>query len=136
MKKLIAGAVALMLLLTGCTVGHAVTIEQAEEWKLVSLQSNDDGAALGMPQELDVSCTATQDGVLELYDATNDLYFYGGYEVIDSTANSVCYSVWIEGMEGLAVVSTTQLSDGTIHPVLVISVGDFTMNFGSTALRK
>lgn len=79
---------------------------------------------------IDMTCNA-QDGVLTILNETNNTTYCGTYTVSDRSSQTMIYEIAVEGKSGMAVVSATSAQDGTVFPTMILSVGDYALNFHS-----
>ena len=143
MKKL---SILVMFLFTvtfifsGCN-SKAVKIDE-NIWEMVTAQSTKengkifaygkgDDSASDTAIMIELECKA-ENGVLTLTDTTNNEVYTGEYKITDSSSESVIYDVEIENTSGKAVCSLTTYNDETSKPTLIITLGDYTLNFFNT----
>lgn len=79
---------------------------------------------------MEMTCTA-KDGVLSILDKTNNKNYNGSYQITDSSSKTVIYKIVLEDKSGTAVVSVTNGQVGTVIPTMILSVGDYALNFHS-----
>lgn len=78
-------------------------------------------------ETLDVILSAN-DGVIEIYDGTNNSKYYIDYKFTGATHTSRNYSLSSNTAHGYAVISYTETAYEKIS-VLIISIGGYTVNF-------
>ena len=64
-----------------------------------------------------------------LYSASDDQDHSGSYRVTESNRQSILYAVTVGETEGMAVVSKTTYHDGGESPTLILSLGDYAIQF-------
>lgn len=147
MKKIVIYALTLiyMLSLIGCGVkGKAVLYMDSYEWKMqtvmnndTELTSNEDSLviAVGKPDTLypnapivNLLLTASN-GTITLVDATNNQTYDGTYKLIEEASKEVHYEISIDGVTGLAVVSTNGHFSETVVLTLAINMSDYSVYF-------
>lgn len=74
-----------------------------------------------------------KDKVLTLLDETNNKTYTGEYKELDDNFESTIYEITINETQGTAVASTMEYNDGKEIPTLIITLGDYTLNFYSNA---
>ena len=137
MKKLCVLFCLLFLCLSGC--GESDLKIEDYVWQMTTLQSvESEGKILafgpgetGMPDTAvaySLFCEAST-GVLFLYSASGDQDHSGSYRVTESNRQSVLYAVTVGETEGMAVVSKTTYHDGGESPTLILSLGDYAIQF-------
>lgn len=147
MKKYVPMICLLLLLLTGCgtnsdTYTNLPAIDQYS-WQMTSVQSVEaDGQAvafgpggsspLDSAVEIVLLCTA-EDAKFTLADETNGMTYSGVYKLTDASQESLIYEVTVGETEGMAVVSMTTYNDESQTPTLIISLGDYALNFFANA---
>lgn len=144
MKKILSMfLVALMLIgLVGCGSKNTVTFE-GYEWKLTFIQSNKDGSIIGCASEhyeahkdigniivVDLICSA-ENGNFVITDNTNNTKYSGTYTAIDESTENILYDIAASTNKGTAVSSVTKDDRGSETPTLIITIGDYSLNFQS-----
>ena len=136
--------ITLVISLVGCS--KSPTFDDTT-WTMTTVQSNQQNGdivfynpsadvvdiAFSHPNALPIElvCNANS-GTFTITDVTNSKTYTGNYSLFDDSAKATTYSIEIGETKGTAVVSTTTHSDGTEVPTLIISVGDYTLNFKAT----
>lgn len=143
LKRLIPFLFLLALLMTGCSTdadsnSNTPAIDQYS-WQMTSVQSMEaDGQAiaygpggtstLDTAVEIVLTCSA-ENGECLLTDETNEATYSGAYELTNTSQESLIYEVTIGETEGMAVVAMTTYHDDSQMPTLIISLGDYSLNF-------
>ena len=147
MKKMlpIIMIISLILALGGCS-SKAVTIEN-HTWELTFIQSTEDGAIIGCASDyyedhkdienlivVDLSCDApgayyTEGAYFTITDKTNHNSYDFNYEIKDESSETIIYDITSASNTGMAVTSITKTDDGTETPTLIITIGEYTLNF-------
>lgn len=147
MKKILSAIVCAVLILAlgGCG-SESVSIEN-HTWKLTFIQSSENGAILGCASDyyedhkdienlivVDLSCDApgiryTEGAYFTITDKTNHNTYDFNYEIQEESSESMIYYVTSGSNTGLAVTSITKADDGTEIPTLIITIGEYTLNF-------
>lgn len=86
---------------------------------------------MGVPDasvEVILKCAAA-DGELTLTDETGGSICTGTYRLADTNKETMIYDVIMEDCNGMAVVSMTAYQDKSQKPILIITLGDYSMNF-------
>lgn len=135
-------SVVLIFGIAGCSAKEAWKIE-LYDWELTLIQSNEDGSVIGCASEhyeahkeigelivADLVCTA-DGGNFTITDQTNNKSYHGNYKVAEESSKSTIYSITTTENTGTAVVSYTEHDDGTKTPTLIITIGDYSLNFQS-----
>lgn len=129
------------LLLVGCgtSVSNLPIIEDGV-WYMTTVQGtsqNTDsviacngelGAIYDDAWVLDVILTAS-DGLLEIQDLTNRLKFYGEYKLYNTAPEARTYAITTETSGGYAVIGKKKLINEDGQTVLILSIGDYVINF-------
>lgn len=146
MKKIFTFIICTIFLfsLTSCKQTEKTTIE-SNEWILSTIQSNEQNGdiiaynpndnTVIVPENaiiIELSCSA-KDKVLTLLDETNNKTYTGEYKELDDNFESTIYEITINETQGTAVASTMEYNDGKEIPTLIITLGDYTLNFYSNA---
>ena len=146
MKKIFTFIICTIILfsLTSCKQTEKTTIE-SNEWILSTIQSNEQNGdiiaynpndnTVIVPENaiiIELSCSA-KDKVLTLLDETNNKTYTGEYKELDDNFESTIYEITINETQGTAVASTMEYNDGKEIPTLIITLGDYTLNFYSNA---
>lgn len=79
---------------------------------------------------IDMACTA-KDGAFSILDQTNHKTYNGTYKVTKNSSQTTIYEIVIEDESGTAVVSVTNNRNGTVIPAMILSVGNYVLNFQS-----
>ncbi len=79
---------------------------------------------------VDMTCMG-KDGSFHIIDKTNGTTYSGNYEVAEKDLTATIYKIVIGENIGRAVVSSTNYQDGTKIPTLIVSIGDYSLNFQS-----
>ena len=129
----------LILALGGCS-SQAVTIEN-HTLKLTFIQSTEDGAIIGCASDyyedhkdienlivVDLACDAPGT-YFTIIDKTNHNTYYFNYAVKEENSETIIYDVTSDINTGMAVTSVTKADDGTETPTLIITIGEYTLNF-------
>lgn len=143
LKRLIPFLFLFALLLTGCATdadsnANTPAIDQYS-WQMTSAQSEDaEGQAiaygpggtstLDTAVEIILTCSA-ENGKFLFTDETNETTYTGVYELTDTSQESLIYEVAVGETEGMAVVAMTTYHDDSQMPTLIISLGDYSLNF-------
>lgn len=143
LKKLIPFLCLFALLMTGCGTdaysnANTPAIDQYS-WQMTSVQSKEaEGQAiaygpggtstLDTAAEIILTCSA-ENGEFLLTDETNKKTYSGTYELTDTSQKSLIYEVAVGEIEGMAVVAMTTYHDDSQMPTLIISLGDYALNF-------
>lgn len=138
MKKYILMLFMLIFTLNGCGRNDIPKIE-TNVWSMSSIQSMENngeilvhGAGEDVLPEgstiLVLTCLA-QDGILTITDRTNNESYTGTYKLDESNASSNIYSIVLENLEGMAVVSLTSYQNGAETDTLIVRLQDYTLNF-------
>lgn len=135
-------SIVLAMALAACGSNEVWSIEHYD-WELTLIQSNEDGSVIGCASEhyeahreieglivADIVCTA-ESGNFTITDQTNNKSYHGNYEVSEESSKSTIYSITTTESTGTAVVSYTEYDDGTKTPTLIITIGDYLLNFQS-----
>ncbi len=77
---------------------------------------------------LDMTCDAKQ-GLFSVSDKTNNQTYEGTYKLTDNSSKTTIYEVVIGEKSGNAVISTTNYQDGTKTPTMILSIGNYVLNF-------
>lgn len=141
MKKI--GLLAILTLvvafaLSGCSSKDTIKIE-SNTWTMTTIQSgNADGQVVAYGADgsstletsvlVQLECKAEK-GVLTLTDSTKNQTYTGSYKVIDTNPDSVIYDVEIGNIKGNAVSALTTYSNEKSKPTLIITLGDYALNF-------
>lgn len=146
MKKVIT--IILSALLLVCLVGCGNTAKYAFNdytWTMTSVQSveqNGDFVAYSPSDTtfdkttypnavaIEMTCSA-ENGTFSIVDKTNNQTYEGTYKVMNNSSESTIYEIAIGEEEGTAVVSVTKYHDETEIPTMIISIGDYALNFQS-----
>ena len=129
------------LLLVGCgtSVSNVPIIEDGV-WYMTTVQGTSQktdsviacngelGAIYDDAWVLDVILTAS-DGLLEIQDLTNGLKFYGEYKLYNTAPEARTYAIATETSGGYAVIGKKKLLNEDGQPVLILSIGDYVINF-------
>lgn len=128
--------------MTGCSKEETVKIDEYD-WNLTFVLSSEDGTVLGCApehyevhkedeniKEMNLDCVVS-DGKYTIVDHTNDAEYSGTYEILEEDKESVIYTLTSEEGTGMAVTSITKADDGSRTPTLIISMGDYDLNFQS-----
>ena len=144
MKKILSMFLVTLMLIVfvGCGSTNNVTFE-GYEWKLTFIQSNKDGSIIGCASEhyeahkdiedlivVDLICSA-ENGNFVITDNTNNTKYSGTYTAIDENAESIIYDIATSTNKGTAVSSVTKDDRGGETPTLIITIGDYSLNFQS-----
>lgn len=126
--------------LTSCKQTGRMTIEN-NEWVLSTIQSSEQNGdiiaynpndnTVIVPENaiiIELLCSA-KDNILTLSDETNSKTYTGEYKELDDNFESTIYEIIINGEQGTAVAATTKYVDGSQIPALIITLGDYTLNF-------
>lgn len=123
--------------LNGCGSSAKVSIEDYQ-WEITTIQDNDNGAVVACSDdntdlfpdasEIDMFCT-TDSKELTLTNQTDDQTYSGTYTKDSSEPDSVIYSIQIGEDSGMAVCAWTTYQDGSKTPTLILSIGNYTLNF-------
>lgn len=100
--------------------GKIIACEESEKGKL---ENNGEGVVV-----IDMIMTV-KDGVLTITDNTNDKKYTGKYTKKESKAETVFYSVTMDGVEWNAVLSFTKYYEGGDKATLIISNSDYSIQF-------
>lgn len=135
---------ALVFSMTGCS-SESIKIEN-HDWELTLIQSSKDGSVIGCASEhyemhkeieglivVDLECSA-KNGNFTITDETNNQSYHGNYEESDViSVESTTYSIATTENTGTAVTSITKsdydIDEGDKIPTLIITIGDYTLNF-------
>ena len=147
MKQCISICCLILFLLTGCSTNeekqsNLPSIEQYD-WAMTTVQSVEaegqaiaygpgESSTLDTAVEILLSCTA-KTGELTLNDETNGASYSGTYTLTDTSQESLIYEVNVGETEGMAVVAMTTYHDESQVPTLIISLGDYALNFFANA---
>lgn len=124
--------------LAGCSGNNAPQIDEST-WAITTIQSaeaegqivacsSDDSEVFENAIEVNFECTA-EEGELSLIDKMEDKTYTGSYSLLSSNRESSIYKITLDGTEGTAVSSSTTYNDGNQIPTLIVSLGDYTLNF-------
>ena len=138
MKRTISIILILIVMLVGCTSSNDSKLE-SHVWSMTTVQSIDaDGQAIAYGSSgsitldtaigVDLICSMAN-GEITLTDKTNSHTYNGTYSLKSSDAKSEIYEVKIGDTTGMAVYSVTTYSDDTEIDTLIISLGDYALNF-------
>lgn len=138
MKKHLLILFILFFILTGCGSNDIPKIETTV-WSMSTIQSmenNGEILAYGvdeneLPEDITIlalTCLA-QDGTIMITDQTNNKSYTGTYKLDKSNASSNIYSIVLENLEGMAVVSLTTYQNGAETDTLIIRLQDYTLTF-------
>lgn len=143
LKRLIPFLFLFALLMTGCSTdadsnANSPTIDQYS-WHMTSVQSKEaEGQAivygpggnstLDTAAEIILTCSA-ENGEFLLTDETNEKTYSGAYTLTDTSQDSLIYEVTVGETDGMAVVAMTTYHDDSQMPTLIISLGDYSLNF-------
>lgn len=138
MKKYIIILFLLILTLNGCGSNNIPQLE-THTWSMSSIQSTDNNGKIlfyGTGNEklsddamkLTLTCLA-QNGVLTITDQTNNESYTGTYKLEESNASSNIYSIVLDNLEGMAVVSLTTYQNGCETDTLVLRLQDYALTF-------
>lgn len=147
MKKLSAILLLVMMLtvFVGCkskTNNEPFKIENFN-WVMESVQDiKDEGnvvacgiafvGSYGDLSVIDLRCKADK-GELIINDKTNSKSYNGTYTVMETSSKSVIYKIYVEEKEGMAIVSNTDMSDGSSVKTLIMSFEDYSVKYFETA---
>lgn len=77
-----------------------------------------------------IDCTLEAgDGGFTIRDKTNDIAFSGTYKLISTDRRTMVYIIAINDVIGHAVSGAIYYADGTDTKTLIVSIGDYTLNF-------
>ncbi len=79
---------------------------------------------------LNMTCSA-KNGTFFIIDKTNGKTYDGTYKLTASTYESAIYEILIEEKSGNAVLSATNYRNGAKILTLIISIGDYVLNFAA-----
>lgn len=138
MKKHLLILFILIFILTGCGSNDIPKIETTV-WSMSTIQSMENNGEIliygvdenELPEEatiLALTCLA-QDGIITLTDQTNNESYTGTYKLDESNASSNIYSILLENLEGMAVVSLTTYHNEAETDTLIIRLQDYTLTF-------
>lgn len=139
MKRIVFLACLMLAFLSGCGGADArVTIDGCV-WQMTTVQSTEHGGEIvafgpgetGMPDaaaERTLTCEAA-DGALTLTDASDGTTYSGTYRKQEQNALSVIYEITMDDTQGMAVAAATTRSDGSETPTLILTLGDYALNF-------
>jgi len=147
LKQCVSICCLILLLLTGCSTNEGKqsnlpSIEQYD-WEMTTVQSVEaegqaiaygpgESSTLDTAVEILLSCTA-KNGELTLNDETNGASYSGTYKLTDTSQESLIYEVTVGETAGMAVVAMTTYHDESQVPTLIISLGDYALNFFANA---
>lgn len=72
---------------------------------------------------------SSKNGVLSILDETNNKTYNGSYKIASNSKQSTIYEIVLSDKSGTAVVSVTNYQDGTVISTMILSVGDYAINF-------
>lgn len=141
MKKCLIFALSLLLIcLASCGSAAQVPID-GYFWEMTTVQGDGDGSVVACApgsdaggegaEELVLLCTA-EAGKLTLTDASSNQSYTGTYSVMRKSPDGTIYSVRIGETEGNAVTGMTTYLDKSQSPTLIISIGEYAINFFSS----
>lgn len=78
--------------------------------------------------KIELTCTANN-GDLSIIDATNNKSYTGNYKLTESTASTSIYEIVLDSNKGNAVISKVIRKDDVNVIALIISIGEYTLNF-------
>lgn len=142
MKKAISLILIAILMFTLGACGYnAVEIED-HEWRLTIIQSTEDGAIIGCAPEyceehkdienltvIDLICTASKSRLTISDKANNNNIYELNYQIKEKNSETVIYDVSSDTDSGLAVTSVTKTDDNSETPTLIITIGEYALNF-------
>lgn len=123
--------------LSGCGNSAKVFIEDYQ-WEVTTIQDLDNGTVVACSgdnadlfpdaSEIVMSCI-TDSKEITLTNQTDNQIYNGTYVKYSSKPDSVIYSIQIGEDAGTAVCAWTTYQDGSKTPTLILSIGDYTLNF-------
>lgn len=143
-KKFLISVLPIMLLLCfcGCSGNQTVKIDEYD-WTMVTVQSiaengnviaynpeemSEDDIVYTEAEKMEIILTA-QNGNLILSDKTGSKDYEGTYKVKKAELDTMIYEVNVNGKTGNAVISWFISSSGSKSVILILSLGDYTINF-------
>lgn len=148
MKKIwliLSAVLVLTLALTGCG-SDGVKIE-GHQWELTLIQSGEDGSIVAcgsehyeMHKEIEriivVDLTfSVENGNFTIQDKTNNKTYQGTYKLSSTNPDGAIYELSTSANDGMAVTANTEYTDHkgakTYTPTLIVTLGDYSMNFQS-----
>lgn len=144
MKKVLISVLPIMLLFCfcGCSGNQTAKMEDYD-WTMVTVQSiAENGRVIAYnPEEtledeiiyteakkMEITLTA-QNGKITLSDKTDDKDYEGTYKLKTAEYDTAIYEVNVNGNTGNAVVSWFISSTGNRSVTLILSLGDYAINF-------
>lgn len=131
-----------LVLLAGCSGKQddsGVPKIEDHAWQMTTVQSieaegrviafgPDGSSTLDDAAEMQMECSAER-GSLILTDQTNSVTYTGTYQLDETDRQTSRYKVVLGDAEGWAVSAMTTYHDKNQTPTLIISLGDYTLNF-------
>lgn len=140
-KKYIAVVCLVMLIFALTACSRADDKIDGTQWRLLTVQAVKENGAIiaydpwmvAISSEISadvVSLSLTaENGTLTVKDSTNDRSYSGTYSVTDTTAEATIFAISLGGENGTAVLSDTSYAGGTTVATLILSIGDYVLNF-------
>ena len=136
MKKLFALILVIILLLPGCGTPAPKYYIEGKDWRIVTVQSTQDGAVLAVGESLHesypeaevIGLTCKAEGG-RLTFTMADQSWSASYVLQKSDDNAAIYTVTIEDETGPAAVSVTTYQDGQAEQTLVLQLGGYSLYF-------
>lgn len=142
MEKLTKSIIPLLLtifIFVACGNTSRTEIPDIEDavWTMSTVQDTHNGKIIACDQHFSVSFPEAEtldiilnanDGLIEIYDNTNNSKHYVDYKFTSASHTSINYSLSSNTANGYAVISYTETSHEK-SPVLIISIGGYTVNF-------
>lgn len=105
------------------------TVQSTENGKILAYSPNSAQADLYDGAAEIFAALSSENGKLKFSDKTSEQTFEGTYKLINKSGSTAVYGIGLFGQEGTTVVSNTVYSDNSHKTVLIISVGEYTLNF-------
>lgn len=136
-KQIAIIAVLLLVCLAGCSSTPKFPIDRYS-WEMTTVQSGEKGSVIACSAELAdrnegaeviaLTCKA-EDGYISVADLTDSETYTGEYRVTETSSKATIYEIKIGDTTGHAVTSMTTYRDESESPTLIISIGDYALNF-------